>query len=94
MFVGSGRKGMIHIFEPVGSRHPVIMGSCCVLYTKMTCFVKTPLQPESHMLPIPIKLCLKEGITCPVQGKSDGRLGSANFPVPTDRCNWPVEMPT
>ena len=56
--------------------------------------MKTDLQSSSHMLPILIKVCLKEGITCPVRGKLDRRLGSSNVPVPIDHCTLPVAVPT
>ena len=93
MFVGFGCKEMRHSFAPVGSSHPAMMGSCRGLYTTACCFVITTLQSASNMLPIPNKVCLKKGIACPVQGKSDGRLGSANMPMPTDHFTWPVAVP-
>ena len=83
MFVEFGPKEMLHSFEPVGSHHPMMMGHYYGSYTTTACFVKKTFQSASHMLPITINICLKEGITCSVQGKSDGRLGSANVPITT-----------
>ena len=92
--VGSGRKEICHRFEPVGSRHPELAAYVMLTHITMSCLVKTTLQSASHMLPIPIKVCLKEGITCPLQGKSDGIFGSYNVPVPIELCTWPMAVPT
>ena len=85
---------MFHSFEPVGSHHPVMMDGCCRLYTPTSYLVKMFLQSASYILTIPIKVCLKEGMECPVQGKSYGRLGISKVPVPTERCTWKVALPT
>ena len=46
------------------------------------------------MLLITIKLCLKEGMKCTVQGKLDGRLGSSKVLVPIEHRTWTVVVPT
>ena len=86
MFGGNGINAMRHIFAQFGSRHPVMRGCCCGLQTTTYCFVKTTLQSASHMLPIPINVCLNNVIMCPVRGKSAGRWGKTNVPVPMEFC--------
>ena len=56
--------------------------------------MKKKLQSESQIMPSSINLCLSDGITCMVRGKSDGRWGKPDIPVPIDSCNWTVAMPT
>ena len=94
IFVGPRRKEMCHSFAPVVSCHPVMMGRCCGSYITTVCFVEKKCNQHYIILPIPIKVCFKEVITCPVQGKLDRRLGSANVTVPTERGTYPVAVPT
>ena len=55
--------------------------------------MKKHVQSASQMLPIPINVCLNDGIACPVRRKSDGGWGKPNVPVPIDFCTWTVAVP-
>ena len=84
---------MRHIFAQLGSCPPIIRCHCWGSYTTAYCFVKKILQKASQMLPITINVCLNGVITCMVRGKSSGRWGNPNVPVPIYIWTWPVDMP-
>ena len=52
------------------------------------------MQSASQMLSVPINVCLNDGMTWPVRGKSAGRWGKFSVPMPIDVCTWPVSVST
>ena len=56
--------------------------------------VKTNLQSALHMGPIPIKVCLKEGVTLSDRGKYVGKFGRPKSSVTPYWWGWPLAVPT
>ena len=56
--------------------------------------VNSTRQLASHILPIPKRVCLNDGMTWPFVGKLAGREGRLSSAVPVDRCTCPVAVPT
>ena len=52
------------------------------------------MQSASQMMPIPINVCLNDGIRWPVRIKSAGRWCKFNVPMPIYVYTWPVDAPT
>ena len=85
---------MRHSLAPVGSRQPDRIGCCCGLYTTTASLVNYNQQSVSHILPIPNRVFLNEGMTWPVLGKVAGSMGLFNSDVPVDLWTCPVPVPT
>ena len=90
----SGFNEMRHSFAPVVSYQPERIGCCCGLYTMNASLVNSTRQLASHILPIPKRVCLNDGMTWPVLGKVAGSIGIFSSAVPVDCWTCPVAVPT
>ena len=79
---------------PVRSLQPVRIGVPCGLYTVTSCLENVTVQSASHMGSSPIRVCLKDGMTCPMVGKAWASCGMGRLAVATDRSTWPLAVPT
>lgn len=78
MYDLSGRREKRQSFGPSCSRQPDRMAAPSGSKTVTELLEKTTLQPASQSLPMPTKLCLKEGMMWPDVGTYEGsfRLSS------------------
>ena len=90
----SGFNEMRHSLAPVVSRQPERIGCCYGLYTITAILVNSTRQSASHILPIPKRVCLNDGMPWPVLGKLAGSIGIFSSAVPVDCWTCPVAVPT
>ena len=89
-----GLSANLQSLAPESSLQPVSMGLPCWLYTVTSCLEKVTVQSASQMGPRPTSVCLKDGMTCPVVGKSLACCGIGRLAVATECSTWPFAVPT